>query len=187
MRGMTSDTLIHVPKIPTAQFLLRTLVPPDAPALQRNANNPNVARNLFEGFPQPYTMDDAVWWSTTGSHLPEFGHVWGIEIDGEIAGVVGGRQDAGWLRCNFEIGYWLGEPYWGRGIMREAVGAVTDWVWANLPEVTRIYAPIFSWNEPSMRVLAANGYTREGELKQSAIKDGRVIDRVLWAKVRPAL
>ncbi len=181
---MRTENLIFVPTIPSAQFLLRTLTPEDAPALQRNADNPDVARNLLDGFPQPYTLADATWWCSEGSHLSAFGYLWGIEIDGEIAGVVGGKPDTGWLRCNFEIGYWLGEPYWRRGVMSGAVGLVTDWVWANLPEVTRIYAPVFSWNAASMRVLDANGYTREGALRRSAIKDGRVIDRVLWSKLK---
>ena len=105
-------------------------------------------------------------------------------VDGALVGCIGLAQEQGWLRCNAEIGYWLGEAFWRRGIAGDAVRQVTDWAFAAVPEITRIYAPIFSWNDGSQAVVRKCGYVREALLQQSAIKNGEVIDRVLWATYR---
>jgi ribosomal-protein-alanine N-acetyltransferase len=164
---------------------LRPLVAGDAPALQRNADDEAVWRNLFEGFPRPYTLTDAHWWCSTGCREPALGHVWGVEVQREIVGCVSVRPDSGWLRCNAEVGYWIGQPFWRRGITSEALGMVTAWAWRNLPEVTRLYAPIFAWNQGSQGVARKCGYFKEAEQRRSAIKNDQVIDRVLWALLRP--
>ena len=113
------------------------------------------------------------------------GYVWGIAVENQIVGCIAVRPDSGWLRCNAEVGYWIGQDFWRRGITSEALGLVTAWAWANLPEVTRLYAPIFSWNQGSQAVARKCGYFLEADLRHSAIKDGRVIDRVQWASLRP--
>lgn len=165
--------------------LLRALVPADAPSLRAHADDEAVWRTLFDGFPRPYTLADAQAWC--GDSRPAlFGHVWGIEVDGKIAGCVGVRPDAGWLRCNGEVGYWVGQAHWRRGIASDALALVTAWAWAHLPEVTRLYAPIFASNEASQAVARRCGYVKEGDLPRSAIKAGRVIDRVLYAAYRPS-
>jgi [ribosomal protein S5]-alanine N-acetyltransferase len=101
-----------------------------------------------------------------------------------VIGCVGLRPDTGWLRCNAEIGYWIGEAHWGKSITSEAVKLVTTWAWSALPELTRLYAPIFSWNEASQAVARACGYVLEGVMQRSAIKEGVVIDRILYAMYR---
>lgn len=164
---------------------LRALVPADAPSLREHADDEVVWRTLFEGFPRPYTLADARAWC--GSQRPDAaGHVWGIEVDGAIVGCIGLRPDAGWLRCNAEVGYWIGQAYWRRGITSEALALVTAWAWDRLPELTRLYAPIFAFNQGSQAVARRCGYVKEGELRRSAIKAGRVIDRVLYAAYRPS-
>ena len=110
--------------------------------------------------------------------------MWGVVVDGGVIGCIGLRQEAGWLRCNAEIGYWIGEAFWRRGITSDAVRQVTDWAFAAVPGITRIHAPIFSGNEGSQAVARRCGYVREAVLPQSAIKDGEVIDRVVWATYR---
>ena len=173
-----------LPVLQGERCLLRALVPDDAPALVAHANNPAVARNLFDGFPQPYTIEAATAWAGHEANSGAFGRVWAIVVDGGLVGCVGLRQERGWLRCNAEIGYWIGEAHWRRGFTTDAVRQVTDWAFAAVPEITRIHAPIFSWNEGSQAVVRRCGYVREALLKQSAIKDGEVIDRVLWATYR---
>jgi RimJ/RimL family protein N-acetyltransferase len=156
--------------------LLRALVPADAPSLRAHADDEAVWRTLFDGFPRPYTLADAQTWC--GDSRPAlFGLVWGIEVDGEIAG---------WLRCNAEVGYWVGQAHWRRGVASDALALVTAGAWARLPEVTRLYAPIFASNEASQAVARKCGYAKEGDLPRSAIKAGRVIDRVLYATYRPS-
>ena len=179
-----SDARPPLPILQGERCLLRALVPEDAPALVMHANDPAVARNLFDGFPQPYTLDAATAWSTHESQSGAFGRVWGVVVDGAVIGCIGLRQESGWLRCNAEIGYWIGRSHWRRGIASDAVRQVTDWAFAAVPEITRIHAPIFAGNDGSQAVARKCGYVREGVLKQSAIKDGAVIDRVLWATYR---
>jgi RimJ/RimL family protein N-acetyltransferase len=175
------------PSQPTLQgrhCTLRALTLDDAPSLQRHADDEAVWRNLFEGFPRPYTLVDAQTWCSTGSRAPAMGHVWGIEVDDQVVGCISLRPDAGWLRCNAEVGYWIGQAYWRRGITSEALALVTAWAWANRPELMRLYAPIFAWNEGSQAVARNCGYFLEAQLRCSAIKDGRVIDRVQYAALR---
>ena len=182
-----------VPTLEGERCVLRELRAEDAASLARHADNEAVWRNLFEGFPRPYTLADAQAWCDAMRRPASVGFVWGIEVarqeggdgDGsEVAGCIGLRPDAGWLRCNAELGYWLGQAHWRRGLMSEAASLVTAWAWATLPEVTRIYAPIFAWNEGSQRVAMKAGYALEARLPQSAIKAGRVIDRVQYAAYR---
>src|SRR6185437_14172574 len=80
--------------------------------------------------------------------------------------------------------YWIGEAFWRRGIASDALRQVTEWAFAAVPEITRIHADIFSWNAGSQAVARKSGYVREATLPQSAIKDGQVIDRVVWATYR---
>lgn len=176
---------LPVPTLQGERCLLRALVPADAASLQRHADNANVWRNLFEGFPRPYTLAEAEAWCSRDANSGAFGYVWGIVVDGEVIGCAGLAPHGGWLRCNAEAGYWIGEAWWGRGIASDALRQVTDWAFAALPELTRIFAPIFAWNEASQAVARNSGYVREGSMPRSAIKDGRVIDRVVWAAYRP--
>ena len=192
MTGVVAADFTAVPTLQGARCTLRALRPEDAPSLARHADNEAVWRNLFEGFPQPYTLADAQAWCDAARRPAAVGFIWGIEVareagrgaGGEVVGCIGLRPDAGWLRCNAELGYWLGEAHWRRGIMSEAAALVTAWAWVTQPEITRIYAPIFAWNEGSQRVAMKAGYTLEAHLPQSAIKAGRVIDRVQYAAYR---
>jgi ribosomal-protein-alanine N-acetyltransferase len=182
-----TDAAASPPPLPVLQgerCLLRALVPGDAPALVAHADNPAVARWLFDGFPQPYDLAAATAWSTHEANSGAFGRVWAIVVDGGLIGCIGLRQEPGWLRCNAEIGYWIGESYWRRGITSDAVRQVTDWAFAAVAEITRIHAPIFAGNEGSQAVARHCGYVREGVLRQSAIKNGAVIDRVVWVSYR---
>ena len=89
-------------------------------------------------------------------------------------------QDTG-TRC--EIGYWLAEPFWSRGIMTLAARAMTDYALAEF-NLVRMYATVFDWNPASTRVLEKAGYSLEGRLRKSAVKDGKLVDQLLYAIVR---
>ena len=184
-----------VPRLEGVRCVLRELGADDAVSLARHADNEAVWRNLFEGFPRPYTVADAQAWCDGARRPASVGFIWGVEVareagrdagdaGREVVGCIGLRPDAGWLRCNAELGYWLGEAHWRRGVMSEAAALVTAWAWATQPEITRLYAPIFAWNEGSQRVAAKAGYALEANLPQSAIKDGTLIDRVQYAAYR---
>ena len=176
------DTLDTPPTLAGSRCVLRALRPGDAPALRRHADDEAVRRNLFEGFPGPYTLADAQAWC--GGGWRDAGVVWGITVSDEVIGCVGVRSDKGWLRCNAEVGYWIGQAFWRRGITSQALALATDWTLVHCAEITRLYAPIFAWNEGSQAVARSCGYRLEGAMPQSAIKDGRIIDRVLYARYR---
>jgi RimJ/RimL family protein N-acetyltransferase len=179
---------LPLPLLQGERCLLRALCAGDAASVQRHANDPVVAKRLFDGFPHPYSMLHAQAWCGREANSGDFGYNWGIVPEGEpatVVGCIGLRPESGWLRCNAEIGYWVGEAWWGRGLASDAVRQVVDWAFAALPELTRVTAHIFAGNEASQHVARKCGFVREGVLPRSAIKDGRVIDRTLWATYRP--
>jgi RimJ/RimL family protein N-acetyltransferase len=167
-----------------AGFMLRGLQVDDAPSLASHADDEEVWRNLFEGFPRPYTMADAHRWCSEGCRDPQNGWVWGIDVDGAVVGCIGMVPQLGWLGCNAEVGYWVGRAFWRRGIASGALKLVSDWAWRERTELTRLIAPIFSWNLASQRVAQKCGYVLEAQLPRSAIKAGRIIDRVQYASYR---
>ena len=154
----------------------------DAAALAEHANNPKVWRNMSDRFPHPYTLAIAEHWVREG-HIDFGGDHWAIAFEDAAVGGCGIVQGVAQYRCNAEIGYWLAEAYWGRGIATRVARALATRAFAN-PEITRVVAPIHAHNAASMRVAEKAGLAREALQPQSAIKAGRVIDRVLYARYR---
>ena len=109
--------------------------------------------------------------------------VWAIDVAGEAIGGIGIELDTDVERVSAEVGYWIGESFWGRGIATEALTAVTVEAFKRF-EITRLYALPFADHAASVRVLEKAGYVREGHLRQSAIKDGKIRDQLLFAAYR---
>lgn len=154
----------------------------DRDAIVRHANNRNVWINLVDRFPHPYTHSDARnWLDTVVGHQPETSFA--IDVGGEAIGGIGFsiQPDIGYRSA--EIGYWLAEGFWGRGIATEALIAVTEHAFSTY-DLCRLYAHVFEWNPASARVLEKAGYTFEGCLRKSATKAGQTIDRLIYAKLR---
>lgn len=154
----------------------------DEAALVAAANNRNVWRNLHHRFPHPYTAADARQWFSMLSAMTE-PTSWAIEVDGIAAGGIGVDLGEGIDIRTGHFGYWLGEQYWGRGIMSAAVRAVSEYAVSHF-RLVRLESPVFSWNPASMRVLEKAGFSREGVLRKSVFKDGQLIDKVLYALVQ---
>jgi RimJ/RimL family protein N-acetyltransferase len=182
--AIVEPLLSDVPELHGKRCTLRALTIDDAPSIARHANDEAVWRNLFEGFPHPYTLADAEDWCGGVWNSPTFGHVWAIDVCGQAIGCISVVPGQGWMCCNAEVGYWIGRAHWGRGITTEALGLVTAWAWGSLPQVTRLVVPIFAWNHASERVAQKCGYVKEADMPRSAIKAGRVIDRVQYAAYR---
>ena len=166
------------------QARLRPWRPGDEESLARHANNRRVWLNLRDLFPHPYTRADAeVWIASQRGEDPVCNFA--IEVEREAAGGIGLhlQTDVEWRSA--EIGYWLGEAHWGKGIMTAAVRAVTAYGFAQL-DLVRIYATVFEWNPASQRVLEKAGYSLEGRLRKAITKDGQTIDSFLYAYIRPA-
>ena len=154
----------------------------DEASLVRHANNRNVWINLRDRFPHPYTPDDAArWMAWVRSERPETNFA--IAVNDDAVGGIGYEIQPDVHRVSAEIGFWLGQSCWGRGIMTDAVRAVTEHA-MRTHHLARVYASVFEWNPASMRVLEKAGYEREAVLRRSAVKDGRVIDQVLYAFTR---
>jgi [ribosomal protein S5]-alanine N-acetyltransferase len=170
-------------RIPLARAEIRSWQLTDAESVAVHANNRKIWRNLRDAFPFPYTIDDASTYIQSAlTREPETRFA--IVVDGRAVGSIGFLLHGDVERVSAEIGYWLGEPFWGRDIMSEAVRATTQYAVQN-HQLTRIYALPFEWNQASCRVLEKAGYTLEGRLRRSAIKDGQVIDQFLYAYVVP--
>ncbi len=154
----------------------------DKDSLVRVANNRDIWRNLTNRFPHPYTDADADFWFGLLEKVPEHTH-WAIAIEEEAVGGIGFERGEGVHAKSAQFGYWLGQPYWGRGIMTAAARATSDYIFSRF-DVERLEASVFEWNPASMRVLENCGFVREGVLRRSVFKDGQLIDSVLYARVR---
>ena len=163
--------------------ILRPWQDGDRSSLVRFANDRNVWRNLKDRFPHPYTERDADAWLALARANPGRTN-WAIEVDGLAVGGVGLEPMADVYARTAHIGYWLGEPYWGRGIMSDAVQGVAALALGELGFM-RLEAPVFAWNPASMRVLEKCGFVREGVMHKSVFKDGELIDSMLYARVAP--
>ncbi|MBI3003618.1 MAG: GNAT family N-acetyltransferase [candidate division NC10 bacterium] len=161
---------------------IRSWRPEDTAALVRYANNRGVWRNLRDRFPHPYTVRDAETWIRHASGAVPETH-FAIVVGEEAVGAIGLELQTDVFRRSAEIGFWLAEPFWGRGITTEAVRAMTDFAFATF-DLCRVFAGVFEWNPASMRVLEKAGYTREGRLRKSVTKDGQTMDQMLYAVVR---
>ncbi|MFA5834312.1 MAG: GNAT family N-acetyltransferase [Bacteroidota bacterium] len=154
----------------------------DELSLEKHANNRKIWINVRDHFPHPYTKGDAMRWVQHAStSLSET--VFAITIDGNAVGSIGLVAKDDVYRKSMEIGYWLGEEFWGRGIVTEAVGVVSEYGFDRF-DIVRLYADVFEWNNASVRVLEKNGYTFEARLKKAVIKDGMIADALMYAKLK---
>jgi ribosomal-protein-alanine N-acetyltransferase len=154
----------------------------DRDSIVRHANNRNVSINLRDRFPYPYTAADArSWLESAVGRKPETNFA--IDVAGEAVGGIGFTLQPDVAHRSAEIGYWLGEEFWGRGIATDALIAVTEHAFANY-DLCRLYAHVFDWNGASARVLEKAGYEFEGPLRKSVTKEGQTIDQLMYAMIR---
>ncbi len=154
----------------------------DAPALARHADDLAVWRWMNDAFPHPYTLALAQAWVTRG-HLEFGGRHWAITRDDAAVGGCGLTPLEGPQRCNAEIGWWLGQAFWGQGVGSRAARALVTQGFSD-PSLTRLYATVHAGNTPSMRVAEKAGLQLEGVQRRSVHKAGRIIDRHIYAVVR---
>jgi [ribosomal protein S5]-alanine N-acetyltransferase len=152
----------------------------DEETLPLHANNRKVWLNLRDRFPHPYTRSVAEQWILHITKItPETNFA--IDVNGEAVGGIGLDLHDDVERCSAEVGYWLGEQYWGRGITTAALLALTEYA-LNQLKLTRVYAVPYARNAASIKVLEKAGYICEGVMRRSAIKDGVVLDQLMYAK-----
>lgn len=170
------------PELKGERCLLRRWQKPDRGSLVRYANSRKIWINLRDRFPHPYTEADAEQWISES--LAEATPTrFAIVANGQAIGGIGLELNNDVFARSAEIGYWLGEPFWGRGIATDAVRTFTGYGFSAF-DLCRIYAGVFEWNPASARVLERAGYVCEGRLRKSVTKDGRTIDQWLYAIVQ---
>ena len=166
-------------KIACRTCVLRPLELADAECLSRHANDRGVWQNLSDRFPHPYTVDDAVAYIEHVTSRP-VRTSFGIDVDGQAIGSISLMLGEDIARRTAEVGYWIGREYWGRGIMADALRTATEYAFAEL-DLVRVFAVPFVTTTRSSRVLEKAGYVLEGVMRQSAVKDGVILDQFLYA------
>lgn len=167
--------------LPLTRCTVRSWRAGDLGSLVQHADNRRIWLNLRDRFPHPYTRrDGATFIKRVSASRPETSFA--IDVDGRAVGGIGFELRPDVERVSAEIGYWLGETYWGRGIVSEALAAATAHA-IEQHRLTRVFALPFAHNTASARVLEKCGYVLEARLRRSAIKEGVVQDQLLYAFV----
>lgn len=168
-------------KIKLSHCTIRSLKKSDAQSIAKYADNIHVWNNVRDMFPYPYTLADAekfIEFSLSQNPICNFA----IEVNGEAVGVIGIVLNSDIHRISAEIGYWLGESFWGKGIMTEAVRAFVEYAFQTY-KIHRIFAGVFSFNEASAKVLEKAGFVHECTHKEAIIKNGKIADELIYAKL----
>ena len=162
-------------------IVLRPWQKQDAQELAMVANNKNIWNNLRDALPNPYTLMDALQWI---AHANDQNPVVNFAIihKGKIVGSIGCTPKSDVARKTIEIGYFVGESHWGKGIATEAVRLLVDFIDTRM-DVVRVYAHVFAQNKSSMKVLQKNGFYLEAINRKAVIKNNEVIDDYIWVRL----
>ncbi len=155
----------------------------DEEILPQLANNRGIWRNLTNRFPFPYERQDAVDWIATANRAPENAQHFAIVVDSAVVGGVGFERLQDLSTRTAEIGYWIGEPFWGRGIATMALASATRLAFRDF-DFVRLQAGVLEWNPASRRVLEKVGYSLEGLHRRHIYKDGEICDQFMYALLR---
>ncbi len=152
----------------------------DAERMAELANNPKIGKNLRDGFPYPYTVEDA---KNFLKKYEGFEFFFAIEYGGIHVGNISlVPQDNVHIKTA-EIGYFLGEPYWNKGIMTSAVKLITNYGFKS--GFARIHTGVYEFNPASQKVLQKCGYTLEGIFRKNVLKEGKLWDEYRFASINP--
>lgn len=155
-----------------------------AGSVAKYADNIKVADNLRTGFPHPYTLRNAQDFINLcmGADTAR-DYYRAIVVDGEAVGSIGVFLKEGERRKSGELGYWLGEPFWGKQLARRAIRQICGEVFG-IYDIERIYAEPYAHNIGSRKALEYSGFTLEGVMKKGVYKKGRFIDSCIYAILR---
>ena len=159
-------------------FKLREWQQSDLVSLVKYANNANIAKNMTNGFPHPYTLENGQ--NFLNMAITNNKTIKCIEINNEASGGIGLHLQND-IQCkNAELGYWLAEPFWGKGIVTDAIKQMVNYGFDNF-DINRIYARPFGTNLASQKVLEKCGFTLEATLHQTLYKNDEYIDELIYA------
>jgi RimJ/RimL family protein N-acetyltransferase len=166
-------------KISFGDYCIRSYEYSDQDALVKYANNNNVSRMLRDQFPFPYTKTDAETWLIHACNQ-EIETSFVIANNKELIGAISINLQEDVNRFSAEIGYWIAEPFWGKGISTKALNVLTKYAFENF-SLCRIFANVFEGNDPSEKVLLKAGYKKEATLKKAVFKEGIFLDQYIYA------
>ena len=156
----------------------------DAKDLASVISNKKIQDNLRDGLPYPYTEQDATdYISAMLSEDENKTLAFAITIDNKAIGSIGAFRQKNIHRHTAEIGYYIAEEYWGKGLMTEAVKQICSYIF-DKSNIVRIYAEPFSYNKASCRVLEKAGFLYDGTLRSNAIKNGKTIDMLMYSRLK---
>ncbi len=156
----------------------------DAADLTSIISNKKIQDNLRDGLPYPYTQQDGIdYISFLLSSNENDTFAFAITVEGKIVGSIAAFRQENVHRRTAELGYYLAEEYWGKGIMPEAVKQICDYIFSN-SDILRIYAEPFAYNTASCRVLEKAGFQYEGTLRNNAIKNGKILDMKMYSRLK---
>lgn len=163
-------------------LVIRDFCEADISQLAILANNSKITDNVRDSMPYPYYRDDAISFiEYCREEDPQV--TFAIEYKGCFVGCVGLVLQTDIYRLNAEIGYWIGEPFWGKGIATEAVKLASDYAFKKL-NLNRLYAGVFESNAASQRVLEKAGFKKDCLLEQSVIKNNVVLNEVRFSLLK---
>jgi RimJ/RimL family protein N-acetyltransferase len=172
-------------KISFGEFCIRSYEYSDLEALVKYANNPNISKLLRDKFPFPYTKTDAESWLIHACNQ-EIETNFAIANEKELIGAIGINLQEDVNRFSAEIGYWIGEPFWGKGITTKALKIFSDFAFRNFG-LNRIYAHVFEGNVASEKVLLKAGYKKEATLQKAVFKEEKFLDQYIYAILKEEL
>ncbi|MBI2257840.1 MAG: GNAT family N-acetyltransferase [Flavobacteriia bacterium] len=143
------------------------------------ANNPSIAKNLTDKFPQPYTEKDAKDFIKKASIIVPCTR-FAIFYNETLAGSIGVYPLEDINRLNAELGYWIGEAFWGKGIITKAIAYMLDYVFEILP-IDRVFARPFPHNTASIKALEKNGFVLEATIKEGLVKNNKKMDELIYS------
>ena len=176
------DVKLDLGVTPSGHLQLRPWQVGDEPSLMKHGDNYHIWLNVRDRFPHPYTIQDAQLWVQVADKDPTALNL-AIVLNEEVVGAVGVVFKDDVYHRTAEIGYWLGEEYWNRGLATKVVRALSDYVFATT-NICRMYAGIFDYNTPSGRVLEKAGYHYEARLRNCVTKEGRTVDELIYARIK---
>lgn len=166
----------------TPQTIIRPWRPDDLSELVSLANNVHIWNSLRNAFPHPYTLADGEAWLALMAQMSPVVN-FAIEYNGSLAGGIGLILNGDVYVRSAEVGYWIGEPYWGHGIATEALRQMVSYTFTYF-DIVRIYAEVFENNKASMRVLEKNGFYLEGVRRKAVFKNDQLMDDYIWVLLR---
>jgi [ribosomal protein S5]-alanine N-acetyltransferase len=163
-------------------YQLRPFETEDAASFAKHANNAKITKYMSDEFPHPYTIEHAAKFiGNAMSHQPT--RIFAIELDGEAVGGIGIHPQTGIYRHNAELGYWLAEPYWGKGIITNAIKEIVAYAFRDI-DINRVFARPYGTNLPSAKALEKAGFILEARFEKTIFKNGEFLDELVYATRR---